>query len=397
MLAATPVTAATGASLVASDATKLGPGPMRQLFAGVTQPLVVAAPPKPPDAPHLQATVQQAVADFKAIIDPKSLNGIGWRAKTVLLPDAAGLERRGRAVASHKPLTRAFPEFARWKNGCSDAGKRLLFETTDEWVDEGACLVPGVTDVQVPGHSFEQIRDWMSCAQTCEVHTSLLCALLECLIAAGRAPVHQLADGTWATLTAVDIVNNRSQLAFSGLMYARDGGETMCFAPLETLCKATGKTNHRFLRLHLRAQGADGKHSNHQLWCDPTARQVFSDLPLTGADGGPLHALFWPSGQLPSEYTANGPPRLIKVAQVLRTMPGVGGKCCLPLAVHVIDSMPMSPFGPVDAVERTRASVVAVFDKTVPDTLNWAAAVRAAQTHQWSGEPTTCYDGYVKV
>ena len=278
----------------------------------------------------------------------------------------------------------------------SDAGKRLLFETTGEWVDKDACLVPGVTDVQVPGHSFEQIRDWMACTQTCQLHTSLLCALLECLIAAGRAPVHQLADGTWATLTAVDIVNSRSQLAFSGLVYAKNGGETTCFAPPETLCKDTARTNHRFLRLHLRARGAGGKHHNHHLWCDPTARQVFSDLPLTGTDGGPLHALFWPSGQLPREYTVHEPPRLIKPAKVLRTMPGVAGKCCLPLAVQLVDETPLSPFHPGQH-ERTRAKVVAVFDKTVPGTLNWPAAVRAAQAHQWSGEPTTCYDGHVCV
>lgn len=228
----------------------------------------------------------------------------------------------------------------------------------------------------------------MACSQTCELYTSLLAALLESLIAGGRAPVHALPDGTRAALVAVDVVDNRVQLAFSGLMISPGGDDARAFCTPETLCASTRRSNHRFLRLTLREVASTGRACH--LWCDPTARQVFSDLPVVDAGGAPIHATFWAGGRLPREYTPRSPPRLLTFVDALRTTPGVAGKCCLPLAMHAVDSDPC-------ADERTWRSVAALFDEAVPFAIDWGAVEARALAHQRSGRPTSRWGEAVSV
>ena len=279
------------------------------------------------ERPRIAPYVKNLVAGMKTAFDSDIMPCYTWATKAVTKPTYSVMRWMERLAYEAGQSQPAFlSEFGGWRNSVSSMGKRLVFHMTPNPNGELEPLDLNVAKVDVPGHSPEQIKEWFLCQNTCDTYSCLVSAALQLMIAGGCAPVHAMKDGTPLELVGVDTMVGCVQLAFTGMVWS-DNGKRVCslraFASPEAYMEE-GRHNHRFLRFKLR-NTATGELLF--MWCDPTARQVVSDLPLTDKAGAPLHVKMWPDGTLPEAYTKYGAPVVKDHDEMLEELDDVEGSC----------------------------------------------------------------------
>jgi len=320
---------ATGATLVATGVNDLGSGAVRQLFTGVKQPLLVGKPRAVESS--LVQTVRAMVTEILAVVDSFKLDAMRSSVKIAYVPDKPQLQRMAACAARGGGTSSR--EVEGWARGVASWGRPLALIVNDRPEDSADPFDLESVRVGVPGHSPEQVRLWYLCSHTCDTVSIFLRAMLQCKLASGCVLEHRMADGTPLELVRVDQLCVRAKLAFSALnWYENDRGVYrggMAWGDPDALQNAA-QENHRLLRFTMRNTKTNGPLF---LWCDPTARQVFSDLPLKDKRGAPLHAKFFTHGNLPPEYTAHGEPNVVAGSPTLAALDGVNGPCCVPSAM----------------------------------------------------------------
>lgn len=245
----------------------------------------------------------------------------------VFAPTNAQMENLTRRVTKAcARLPRFLRDFMAWKETPECVGQRVVMKITKDCfppVDPfGEC-----NHFNVPGYTLEAFKEWYQAQNQCELFSALVATVLQVHIGNGSAPVHTLADGTLLELVDVDLVKVCAKMAFSGLLWHVEEGKTkggMTAMPPEALKE---DYNHKILRLTMRNPDTD---EAVHMWCDPTARQVALDLPLT------VDVKLFEPGALPEEYTKYKPPCVAKPNAALDQADGVnavtgeGGKCFAP-------------------------------------------------------------------
>lgn len=289
------------------------------------------APPEPAPLDQRQCVcdlVASVTADVKVLLrtegkkyyDPAS----PFCVTAVFAPTDAQMENLTRRVTNVRAwLPRFLRDFIAWKETPECVGQRVVMKITKD------CFPPvdpfvHCNHFKVPGHTLEAFKQWYQAQNQCELFSAIVATVLQVHIGNGSAPVHTLANGTLLELVDVDLVKVCAKMAFSGLLWHVEEGHTkggMTATPPQALKE---EYNHKILRLAMRNPDT---YETVNMWCDPTARQVALNLPLT------VDVKLFEPGALPEEYTKYKPPCVSKLNADLDQVVGVnavtggGGKC----------------------------------------------------------------------
>lgn len=334
------------------------------------------------ERPSLPVLVRKLVADATFLRD--TLPCYEWSVKAVTKPSYGmmrWMQQRLLQVAAQQMPTYMY-EFSGWMNAVPAMGKRLVFHTVPKREGERDPLNLNVAKVDVHGHTPEQIKEWFLYQNTCDKYVSFVSAALQLAIAGGCAPMHALKDGTPLELVRIDTMVGCVQLAFTGMTWSDNGNQVdslRSFSSPEALTKA-GRHNHRFLRFALR-NTKTGKLM--YMWCDPTARQVLSDLPLTDKEGSPLHVKMWPDEMLPEQYTKYGAPEVQEHDEQLDELDNVEGPCHVAAflyslhmtKVNMQDNATKTNTEQDKSLALTQHKAMAFLDKISPLPIDWDDAL----------------------